>query len=96
MLSLHIAKMSYMLHPVQEQDRSYPSASFGNILKKAHLIDNNITEELETPKIPKRNGKAILVISLETVNPPTLEKTMRINNKNAVAIFMSLLNFFLK
>lgn len=37
--------------------RLYLSDSFGNISKPAHLIDNNITEELEVPKQAKRTPK---------------------------------------
>ena len=57
MLSLPIAKLSKMLLLVQGQEIVSIRQFWKYLKTKAHLIDNNIAEELETPKLPKRIPK---------------------------------------
>lgn len=53
---------------------------------KAHLIDNNITEELETPKIPKRVPR---YLSLEDSMRLLLKSEKSIRNHCILTIFLN-------
>lgn len=75
--SIQLADMYTFLAYCQEMLNAAPGTRYRKIVSirqfwkylktKAHLLDNNITEELETPKLPKRNARVL-----------TLEESVRL------------------